>query len=76
MSLAENISEHVRRLPESAQAEVLDFVSFLEQRTADRETREEHEEWSRMSVHAAFVGLDVDSESVSYSEDDIKEPYV
>ena len=30
MSLAENIIKHIQNLPESVQAEVLDFVEYLE----------------------------------------------
>lgn len=36
MSLAENIYQHSRRLPEHAAREALDFIQFLEQRYADK----------------------------------------
>lgn len=36
MSLAENIYQHSRRLPEQAAREALDFIQFLEQRYVDK----------------------------------------
>ncbi len=38
MSLAENIYQHSRRLPEQAAREALDFIQFLEQRYVDKAT--------------------------------------
>ena len=36
MSLAENIYQHSRKLPEQAAREALDFILFLEQRVAGK----------------------------------------
>lgn len=68
MTVAENIIERVRLLPEPLQAEVLDFVEFL----ANKADTEEREAWSRFSLAQAF--RDMESEDCLYSEQDIKEP--
>lgn len=40
MSLAEQIYEQVRRMPEPTAAEVLDFIGFLEMKAARRQVDE------------------------------------
>lgn len=67
----------VSRLSAFRQQEVLDFISFLEQRDAQQTTPDaEHEDWSErqyqaMSVAQAMRGMEEASDL--YSEDDLKE---
>ncbi|MGM0984700.1 MAG: DUF2281 domain-containing protein [Pseudomonadota bacterium] len=74
MQLDELISK-VSRLPVFRQQEVMDFVTFLEQRYGDPE-HGEPADWSEqhfriMSVEQAMRGLE--DEPDLYSEDDLKE---
>lgn len=39
MTLAEKIIQHLHHIPDSAQAEVLDFVEFLESKNSRRGSR-------------------------------------
>ncbi len=44
MSIAENIYQHSRRLPEQAAREALDFIQFLEQRYVTKTVQTENTE--------------------------------
>lgn len=70
MTFAEQIIERVKVLPEELQAEILDFVEFLGSRAVKR--NDERAQWSDFSLSQAVRGMD--SESVSYSPDDVREP--
>ena len=64
----------VSRLPDACQQEVLDFVTFLEQRYGN--CSETHSDWSEpqftaVSVDQAMRGMD--EEPGLYSQDDLKE---
>ena len=63
MTVAEQIMQHLRALPETAQAEVLDFIEFLE-------SRSNKANWSEFSLSQAMRGIE--SEDSQYSLDDIK----
>ena len=67
MTVAEKIMKHIRRLPEPIQVEVLDFIENLENK-ADAEDRAT---WSNFSLSQAL--RDMESETPSYSEKDLKE---
>jgi hypothetical protein len=75
MTLAEKIFSHIEDLPEQDQAEVLDFVEFLKNRstktaaaeTADRET------WSNFSLAQAMRGMEGEDEL--YFLDDLAEAF-
>jgi len=69
MSVAERIAEDLQTLPESAQAEVLDFVEFLKTRTRTAEDAE----WSAFSLAQAMRGME--DEPSPYSESDLKEAF-
>jgi hypothetical protein len=69
MSVAEKIAETLRGLPESAQAEVLDFVEFLKSRTR----KADDAQWSAFSIEQAIRGME--SEPELYSEKEIKEAF-
>lgn len=55
MSTAQEILERARQLPESLQAEVLDFIDYLSQKA-----RKENEEWTSLSLAAALRGMEHD----------------
>ncbi|MEQ5801253.1 DUF2281 domain-containing protein [Halomonas sp. H10-9-1] len=74
MQLEELIAK-VSRLSAARQQEVLDFVTFLEQRYADEQVAEQAD-WSDHQFHAlsidqAMRGLEFEPDL--YSEDDLKE---
>ena len=74
MALSEEILEHVEKLPESFQAEVLDFVEYLESKMCrDHKKGHEDEDWSRLSL--SFAMQDMEDEYSPYSLEDIKEKY-
>ena len=56
MNLTDKISKKVQALPAEKQAEILDFVDFLEKKL----TREEEQEWSEFSLASAMHGLEAD----------------
>ncbi len=68
MTITEKIVKHVRSLPESLQAEVLDFVEYLE-------TKKDKDEidWSTFSLSNAMRGME--NEHSPYSLKDIKESF-
>ena len=69
MSLAEEIQQHVKDLPEPLQAEVLDFVQFIESK-AER-SKEANKEWSEFSISSAMRGME--EEASPYTLKDLKE---
>jgi hypothetical protein len=69
MSVADEIIKHVKTLPESAQAEILDFVEYLKSKTQKAKT--EKTDWSDLSLSQAMRGME--SEPSLYSLDDINE---
>ena len=69
MTVAEQIIDHIKSLPEAVQAEVLDFVCYLEAKRKKGES--ENVEWSNLSLSQAMRGME--SESSPYSLDDVKE---
>lgn len=72
MTLTEKIFDRVKDLPESFQAEVLDFVEYLESKV-EKGKREEEMDWSSLSLSFAMLGME--SEYSPYSLDDIKEHF-
>ena len=69
MTVAEQIIDHIKSLPEAVQAEVLDFVCYL--KTKRNMAKSENVEWSDLSLSQAIRGME--SESSPYSLDDVKE---
>ncbi len=69
MSIAERININVKRLPESKQIEVLDFVEYLQSRTE----KEEYKAWGDLSLSSAMRGLE--DEQSPYSTNDLKESF-
>ncbi len=70
MVIVKEILEHLKNIPESAQAEVLDFVQFLESK---RNRKGEEYEWSRFSLESAMKGIE--EEPTSYGIDDLEERF-
>lgn len=66
MTTTEQIVNHVKALPESARAEVLDFIEFLE-------SKAQNTRWSEFSLANAM--RDMESEESPYSLNDIKERF-
>ena len=72
MTVAETIVQHIEALPESIQAEVLDFVGYLESK---KETgKSEKTNWSDFSLSQAMLGME--TEDSLYSTEDLKEVFV
>jgi hypothetical protein len=66
ISLSQKIIEAVKSLPESRQAEVLDFIEYLRFKTAASE-------WNGFSLSSAMKGME--NEISPYSLSDIKESF-
>lgn len=73
MTVAEAIVKHVKSLPKSSQSEVLDFVEYLEKKTAINNKTEDNADWSSLSLSQAMRGME--SEGSPYSTDDLKEVF-
>jgi len=73
MTLTEKILQHLQTLPETFQAEVLDFVEYLESKIEKSKEGEEEKEWSALSLSFAMQGME--DEYSPYSIDDIKERF-
>jgi hypothetical protein len=69
MSIAERINLNVKKLPESKQIEVLDFVEYLRSRAE----KEEYKEWNDLSLTSAMQGME--DEQSYYSINDLKESF-
>ena len=70
MDIVEKIIEELRSIPESAQAEVLDFVEFLRSKKG---SKEEGPEWRRFALESAIRGIE--EEPTPYGIEDIKETF-
>jgi hypothetical protein len=73
MTLTEKILKHVKDLPEPFQAEVLDFIEYLESKAAQSKGDISETEWSELSLSFAMRGIE--DESSPYSLDDLKERF-
>ncbi len=71
MTVAEKIIKHVKTLPDEFQAEVLDFVEYLESKA--QVVKEDSVEWDSVSLSQAMRGME--SEDTPYSTDDLKETF-
>lgn len=75
MTVAENIHQYVKTLPNSLQLEVLDFVRFLLFKREQEPTPEQDEiEWSNFSLASAMRGIE-DEDTPIYTTDDLKEVF-
>jgi hypothetical protein len=70
MDIVERIIEELKSIPQSAQAEVLDFVEYLKSK---QRQKEEDSEWLQFSLNSAMRGIE--EEPSPYGIKDIKEKY-
>jgi len=73
MTTAEKIIQHLSNLPENLQAQILDFVEFLEEKKKYFERDDERADWSEFSLSSAMRGME--GEQTTYSVHDIKEKF-
>lgn len=74
MSLPENIIKHIQEMPESFQAEILDFVEYLESKIKKGQNIDREEtEWSELSL--SFAMREMGDEYSPYSLNDLKERF-
>jgi hypothetical protein len=74
MLLSEKILKHIQELPEPFQAEVLDFVEYLESKIKKGKKIEgEETDWSELSLY--FAMRDMEDEYSPYSLNDLKERF-
>jgi len=74
MSIAEKILTHIQELPEPLQAEVLDFVEYLETKIkTGAKVVDEDKDWSELSLSFAMRGME--EEGSLYSANDLKERF-
>jgi len=73
MTLPEKIIQHLQKLPESVQAEVLDFVEYLELKVGRDESIRDERDWSTLSLSYAMRGME--DEQTFYSANDLKEVF-
>jgi len=69
MGFAEKICQRIQEMPESVQAEVLDFVEFIDL----KERGACEHAWSEFSLSAAMRGME--DEAAVYTESDLKEKF-
>jgi hypothetical protein len=70
MNIVEKIIEQLKSMPESDQAEVLDFLEYLKSKKG---RYEEDSEWSRFSLDSSMRGIE--EEPSPYGIEDIKEKF-
>jgi len=70
MNIVEKIIEQLKSMPESDQAEILDFLEYLKSK---KNRYEEDSEWSRFSLDSAMRGIE--EEASPYGIKDIKEEF-
>ena len=66
MVVAEKIQHDIEKLPESFQAELIDFIGYLLAKAG----REEEREWGGLSLSTAMRGIE--KEKSLYSSSDLK----
>lgn len=74
MTLTEEILEHIRALPEPLQAEVLNFVQYVESKIERSGKGQEETDWSILSLSLAMRGIE--NEPALYSTSDLKERFL
>jgi len=73
MTIVEEIIEHLKSMPEGAQAEVLDFVEYLKIKKPRERTKRADYERSQFSLKSALKGIE--EEPSPYRSEDLKETY-
>ncbi len=70
MGLGDKIVEKIKSLPKEKQAEVFDFINFIEIKIKERENRE----WSKFALESAMRGIE--DEETFYTLNDLKETFL
>ena len=70
MTVVEKIIDHLKTMPESAQAEVLDFVEYLKSKETNKH---EDYEWKQFSLESAMKGIE--EKTTPYRIEDIEEKF-
>ena len=74
MLLPEKIIKHIQEMPESFQAEILDFIEYLESKIKKGQNIDREEtEWSELSL--SFAMREMEDEYSPYSLSDLKERF-
>ena len=68
MTVTDKIMQHIQSLPESLQAEVLDYVEYLEAKIGKAEA-----DWTAFSLSSALRGMG--EEPTLYIANDLKESF-
>ncbi len=71
MALCERIQEHVEKLPESLQAQVLDFVEYLLAKAEREAVLQERRLWFSLSLSSAMRGME-EEDVPTYTTSDLK----
>ena len=71
MAVAERIKVYVQQLPETLQAEVLDFVEYLMSKQERNTARQEEMAWADLSLALAMRGME-DEDRPVYTTADLK----
>lgn len=71
--ITEEINRYVKKLPETTQTEVLDFVKFLLEKS-EVSSQQEKREWSKLSLKSAMQGMETEC-GPDYTSADIKERF-
>jgi len=74
MAVAEKICEQLLNLPEPLQAEVLDFVGYLEAKSLRQGVAQEQFSPSQISLALAIRGME-DEATPEYSRKDLREVF-
>ena len=71
MTLPEKILQHVQNLPASLQAEILDYVEYLELKAEKDKEGLDEKDWATLSLSFAMRGIE--DEYSPYTQYDLKE---
>jgi hypothetical protein len=74
MHTIEKIHQHLQKLPDPLQEEVLNFVEYLLFKTEHEAKREEARDWSSLSLTHAMRGME-DEDTPSYTLEDLQERF-
>jgi hypothetical protein len=74
MTVTERIHQYVQKLPESLQAEVLDFVEYLLLKVEGETAQPDERVWSNLSLALAMRGME-DENTPNYTIADLKEVF-
>jgi hypothetical protein len=74
MLRAEKIQQHIQKLPEELQVEVLDFVEYLLLKSERESLKRGDIDWSSLSLAFAMRDME-DEDTPAYTTDDLKVVY-